>query len=55
MRAIQLAIFRSNAGAYRNVTQQIATRVNRAYLGMHDSHQQIIPQYYLEDSVAARL
>ena len=55
MRAIQLAIFRSNAEAYRNVTQQIATRVNGAYLGMHDSHQQIIPQYYLEDAVAARL
>lgn len=55
MRAIQFAIFRSNAEAYRNVTQQIATRVNGAYLGMHGSHQQIIPQYYLEDAIAAKL
>ena len=55
MRAIQFAIFRSNAECYRNVMQQIATRVNGAYLGRHDLHQQIIPQYYLEDAVTTKL
>ena len=55
MRATQFTIFCSNAECYRNVMQQIATRVNGAYLGRHDSYQQIIPQYYLEDAVTARL
>ena len=51
LRAIQFAILRSNAEAYKNVMQKITKQVNSAYLAMHNTKQQIVPQHFIEDAV----
>ena len=55
LRAIQFAILHSNAQAYKNVMQRITKQVNSAYLAMHNTKQQIVPQHFIEDAVTETL